>query len=93
MYVDEPSEANPNPEFKDVWNHSAVLAYAPTDPMGFEEPSYGYTYALQGHPIADKPRYNGDKKSWIYGVTYERKPVFSGVEAGFLFPSPLVNVT
>ena len=84
MYADEATD-----DFKDVWRHSAVLAYVPTQPMGFEEPSYGYTYALKGHPYAEKPRYNGDKKSWIYGVTYDRAPVFSGADAGFLFSDPL----
>ncbi len=71
--------------FKDVWQDTAVLAYVPSESLGFEEPSFGYTYTLQGHPFVEKPFYDHGRKSWVYGVTYERKPVLSGIDAGFLF--------
>lgn len=28
---------------------------------------------------------NGDTRSWLYGVTYERAPVLTGISSGFLF--------
>ncbi|MFC3086888.1 hypothetical protein [Tabrizicola soli] len=50
-----------------------------------EQPSFGYTYTLKGHPFVKPPRWEGGKRSWIYGVTYERKPVLTGIASGFLF--------
>jgi len=71
--------------FTDVWGTDAVLAYVPTteDP-NMEEPSYGYTYAMEGHPIVEQTYYDNNAKSWIYPVTYERTPVLSGMTAGYL---------
>lgn len=71
--------------FSDVWGNCAVLAYAPKVPNGVEEPSFGYTYTLEGHPFVEVPYFEKNVKSWIYGVTYERAPVLAGVSAGYLF--------
>ena len=71
--------------FTDVWGNFAVLAYVPEKPSGLEEPSYGYTYTLEGHPFVEKPEWDNSKKSWVYGVTFERAPVMSGMLSGFLF--------
>ena len=71
--------------FSDVWGNGFVLAYAPTEPNGMEEPSYGYTYTMKSNPFVEQPYWDGNTKSWIYGVTYERAPVLAGMEAGFLF--------
>lgn len=30
-------------------------------------------------------RWEGGKRSWVYGVTYERKPLLTGIASGFLF--------
>ena len=70
--------------FKDIWGNNAILAYTPVDVKGMEQPSYGYTYSLVNHPFVEKPVWDNDTRSWIYGVTYERRPVLSGVAAGFL---------
>lgn len=72
-------------KFEDVWGNYAVLAYSPKQPNGAEEPSFGYTYTLKGNPYVEKPYWNPGKKSWVYGVTYERAPVLAGMSAGFLF--------
>lgn len=82
VMLDSPDE---NSGFIDVWGNHAVLAYVPSDSQGFEEPSYGYTYTLKGHPYVEQARYDGDVKSWLYGVTYERLPVLTGSSSGFLF--------
>ncbi|HEU0164708.1 MAG TPA: major capsid protein [Thermomicrobiales bacterium] len=74
-------------QFVDVWGNFATLAYVPAAGAGYEEPSFGYTYTLKGHPFVEQPYWDGDKKSWIYGVTYERRPVLTGMLAGFLFQS------
>lgn len=79
--------ANDAGEFQDVWGNYAVLAYVPQSPGGFEEPSFGYTYTMKGHPFVEEPYWENNVKSWIYGVTYERAPVLAGMSAGFLFQS------
>lgn len=71
--------------FVDAWGKHAVLAYAPEEPSGMEEPSYGYTYTMEDHPLVEQAYWENSTKSWIYGVHYERAPVLSGMAAGFLF--------
>lgn len=82
VYLDD----NTNPgQFREAWNNVAVLAYTPTQDRSIEQPSFGYTYTLTGHPFVEPPRWEGGKRSWVYGVTYERKPVLTGIASGFLF--------
>lgn len=68
----------------DVWGNDAVLAYVPPAPSTLEEPSYGYTYAMEGHPMVETPYYDEGSKSWVYGVAYERSPVLTGITSGYL---------
>lgn len=68
----------------DVWGNAAVLAYVPLEAETYEEPSYGYTYRLEGHPFVTEPYPEHTTKSWIYGVEDEREPVQCGMDAGFL---------
>lgn len=77
--------ADDDADFSDVWGNDAVLAYVPTDSRGFEGPSFGYTYRLKAHPFAEQPYWDNSKKSWVYGVTYDRLPLLTGVDGGFLF--------
>ena len=81
-YVDSVDQNSP---FKEAWGNSAVLAYVPSQDAALEQPSFGYTYTLRGHPFVEPPRWEGGKRSWVYGVTYERKPVLTGIASGFLF--------
>lgn len=74
-------------EFKEAWGDVAVMAYVPMQNMALEQPSFGYTYTLKGHPFVEPPDWSREKRSWIYGVTYERKPVLTGIASGFLFSS------
>jgi hypothetical protein len=69
----------------DVWGNNAILAYVPEAASGLEEPSYGYTYTMNGHPLVEEPYYDNNAKSWIYGVSFERAPVLSGITSGYLF--------
>ncbi|MDE2579745.1 MAG: major capsid protein [Hyphomicrobiales bacterium] len=78
-------------KFVDVWGNNAVLAYTPDDPSGFEEPSYGYTYTLEGHPFAEQPYWMGQRKSWIYGAVDERAPVLTGIASGFLLQNVIAG--
>ncbi|WP_432449037.1 major capsid protein [Aliiroseovarius marinus] len=84
VVLDSPDD---DASFSDVWGNDAVLAYVPTDSRGFEEPSYGYTYRLKGHPFVEQPYWDNSKKSWVYGVTFDRLPIMTGTDAGFLFKS------
>lgn len=79
VYMNEGSE-----QMVDVWGNAAVLAYVPEQISSRRQPSFGYTYALEGHPIVEEPYNDRNAKSWIYPVTYERAPVLSGIESGFL---------
>lgn len=76
---------DPAATFKEAWGNVAILAYVPTQDAAMEQPSFGYTYTLKGHPFVEPPRWEGGKRSWVYGVTYERKPVLTGIASGFLF--------
>jgi len=81
-YVDgkDPAES-----FKDAWGNFATLAYVPSQDRAMDQPSFGYTYTMIGHPFVEQPRWDGDSRSWIYGVTHERAPQLTGIESGFLF--------
>lgn len=71
----------------DIWGNNVVLAYVPSSFGTIAdggEPSYGYTYTMEGNPMTEVPYYSNDRKAWIYGVTYERAPVLSGISSGFL---------
>lgn len=72
----------------DVWGNNAVLACVGLGGVGAELPSYGYTYALDGNPLVEAPYWEEATKSWVYGVTYERIPVLSGISSGYLIQNP-----
>jgi hypothetical protein len=76
-------------KFQDTWGNNAILAYVAQPGGSEEEPSYGYTYAMEGHPLVEEPWYDETHKSWIYGVSFERMPVISGMLAGYLFQNPV----
>lgn len=68
----------------DVWGTNAILAYTPPGPSTQEQPSFGYTYTMDGHPMVEQSYYDNGAKSHIYPVTYERAPVLSGIDSGYL---------
>lgn len=68
----------------DVWGNDVVIAYVPEGAQTIEEPSYGYTYQMEGHPMVEEAYYDKAIKSWVYGVTLDRAPVLTGITAGFL---------
>lgn len=80
-----PDEAGSGPPtFTDVWGAHVVMGYVPSAPEGREEPSFGYTYALDGNPFVEQPYWAHERRSWLYGVTYERAPQLTGMAAGYL---------
>lgn len=72
----------------DIWGNNAVLAYVPAGETFQEEPSYGYTYTMNGNPLVEQPYWDENAKSMIYGVTMERAPVLSGIASGYLIQNP-----
>jgi hypothetical protein len=85
LYVGEAIEADDAGAFTDVWGKNVVLAYVPkTESFAQEEPSYGYTYTMQGHPAVEQPYYENNTKSWIYPVSDDSTPVLTGITAGYL---------
>lgn len=72
----------------DIWGNNAVLAYVPIGETFQEEPSYGYTYTMNGNPLVEQPYWDNNAKSEIYGVTMERAPVLSGISSGYLIQTP-----
>ncbi|WP_421793411.1 major capsid protein [Hydrocarboniphaga effusa] len=74
--------------FSDIWGNSFVLAYTALGSLDAAEPSYGYTYTMEGHPMVEVPYWDNNTKSWIYGVSFERAPVLSGITSGFLVDAP-----
>ena len=70
--------------FTDTWGKNVVLAYVPAGPSTMEEPSYGYTYVYNGHPLVETPYWEPQSKSWIYGVSFDRQAQLTGILAGFL---------
>lgn len=73
--------------FSDVWGKSVVLAYTVTAGLAAQGvPSYGYTYQLEGMPMAEEPYVDRNAKSWIYPVTDVVAPVMATAdgESGYL---------
>lgn len=75
----------PDAAAKEAWGNFAVLGYVPSQDAAMDQPSFGYTYTLTGHPFVETPRWDGDCRSWVYGVTYQRAPQLTGIASGFLF--------
>lgn len=72
----------------DAWGNNVVLACVAIGGISAEMPSYGYTYTLEGNPLVEVPYWEEGTKSWIYGVTFERTPVLSGISSGYLIQNP-----
>lgn len=79
--------ADSQDQFEDVWKNDVILAYVPTVITSKAQPSFGYTYRLKGHPNVEQMWYDRSCKSWIAGVEYERQPLLTGIQSGFLIQS------
>ncbi|WP_103035225.1 major capsid protein [Castellaniella caeni] len=74
-----------NDSFGDVWGNDVWLGYVnQSSSANNEEPSYGYTYTIDGNPAVEQPYWEDNAKSWIYGVSDDNSPVLSGMTAGYL---------
>lgn len=76
-----------NDDLGDIWGDDVILAYSSLGAdlnANVEEPSYGYTYVIDGHPLVEEPYWDNSTKSWVYGVSFDNTPVLSGMLAGYL---------
>lgn len=75
-------------DLTDIWGDDVIVAYVAPASGGNRRsaarPSYGYTYSITGMPAVKKPYYDNNAFSWIYAVVADRKPVLSGITAGYL---------
>ncbi len=88
VVIAESVYADDNDNFIDVWGNNVILAYAQLATAGVEQPSFGYTYVRSGYPLVQTPFWDTKRRSWLYGVTYRRLPVLTGLSAGFLIQNP-----
>ena len=71
--------------FTDVWGKDVVFAYTELSSLAaMGTPSYGYTYNLQGYPIAEVPYWDRSAKSQVFPVTRAEAPVIAAATAGYL---------
>lgn len=71
--------------FTDVWGKFVVVAYTELGSLAdMGAPSFGYTYNLNGYPLAEEPYYDRNSKSWVYPVTRAEAPVLASASAGYL---------
>lgn len=69
----------------DVWGKFVVVAYTQLGSVqDLGEPSYGYTYRLDGAPYVEQGYQDRNAKSDIYPVTDEVSPVLTAAIAGYL---------
>lgn len=72
----------------DIWGNNVILAYTNLGSQNAEEPSFGYTYTMDGNPLVEQPYWDAATKSWVYPVNFERVPVLSGITSAFLIQNP-----
>lgn len=68
----------------DIWGNVFVLGYVPPTITNQMAPSYGYTYTYRGYPLAERPYYDDNHRTWYFPVTAERSPELTSMAAGFL---------
>lgn len=78
--------------FSPVWGKHAVLAYVGQSSLdsaqaNMGEPSFGYTYRLEGYPMVEEAWFDKRSDNWVYPVTSEETSTIAGKAAGYLFSS------
>jgi len=74
----------------DVWGKFVVVAYTvPGTKADLGEPTYGYTYRLDGAPYVEQGYPDKNAKSDIYPVTDEAIPVLTSASAGYLISAAI----
>lgn len=72
-------------KFVDIWGQDVVLAFTQTGTIqDGGQPSYGYTYQLEGYPLVEESYWDRNAKSLVSPITDVRRPVLAGALAGYL---------
>jgi hypothetical protein len=85
LYVGEAIKANDAGVLSDVWGKHMILGF--TEMASLQEmgtPTFGYTYNLEGYPIAEEAYYERNSKTWYFPVTRSEAPVIAGATAGYM---------
>ena len=77
-----------NPMYDDD-NMMEIGKALPSINSDIDKPSFGYTYTLKDSLMAEEPYYERNNKTWYFPVSATRRPVLTGLGAGYLF----TNVT
>jgi hypothetical protein len=69
----------------DCWGKDVVMAYSELGSVAsYGAPTFGYTYNLEGYPLAEEPYMDRNVKSQMFPVTRAEAPVIAGQLAGYL---------
>lgn len=78
--------------FTDVWGRHVVLAYTETSSLAaMGTPTYGYTYNLNGYPVAEQPYYDRNSKTWYFPVTRAEAPVIAANTAAYFIQNAVAS--
>lgn len=72
-----------NPLIEDS-EQTDVTRVTPSPNSDIDKPSFGYTYQLKGMPVVEEAYRDQNKKVWLFPVTADRRPVLTGMGAGYL---------
>ena len=84
IVIGEAVVANDAGVFSDIWGKHIVLAYTNLGGVAEQgEPTFGYTYQLDGYPLVEEPYYERNPKTWFFPVTRAEAPVIAGASAAY----------
>lgn len=70
--------------FSDVWGKHCILAWTGIGANEMGEPSFGFSYYVDGYPSGSAPWFDNDTNSWKTKVDFCRSAEIVGAEAGYL---------
>lgn len=71
--------------FVDMWSTFALLAFTtPASAAAKGSPNFGYTYQLEGYPVAEEAYLDRNPNTWAQPVADARQVVLVGPDAGYL---------
>lgn len=73
-----------NPEFADD-NMVDIGRPTPSVNSNIDAPSFGRNYMLKGTLMAEEPYYDRNSSTWYFPVKCDRRPVLTGMGAGYIF--------
>lgn len=73
----------------DIWGDNAIVFYNPpgmvaSQSVNMVEPVFSFTGTKKNGIYIEKPFYDNESKSWIYGASYDRSPNICSPKSGFL---------